>query len=246
MGRKLIDLTGQVFDKLKVIERAEDYIQPNGKRSPMWLCLCECGNKTIVRGNKLRDKVTRSCGCLRREELFLRNKKYNNYNLDGEYGIGYTFKGEEFWFDLEDYDKIKNYCWHYAYDYIHTKIPSTGKVLALHRLIMNPSEEMCVDHINHNKFDNRKKNLRIVTSQQNSYNRTIYSRNTSGTTGVSYAKTKKKWRATISVDKKWKHLGYFDKKEDAVKARKEAEEKYFGEYSYDNSMKGDEIYEQES
>ena len=37
-------------------------------------------------------------------------KKYNTYDLSGEYGIGYTSKGEEFYFDLDDYDKIKDYC----------------------------------------------------------------------------------------------------------------------------------------
>ena len=40
-------------------------------------------------------------------------KKYNTYDLSGEYGIGYTSKGEEFWFDLNDYNKIKDYCWYY-------------------------------------------------------------------------------------------------------------------------------------
>ena len=38
-------------------------------------------------------------------------KKYNTYDLSGEYGIGYTTKGEKFLFDLEDYEKIKDYCW---------------------------------------------------------------------------------------------------------------------------------------
>ena len=38
----------------------------------------------------------------------------NVYDLSGEYGIGYTLKGEPFWFDLEDYDLIKDYCWHYT------------------------------------------------------------------------------------------------------------------------------------
>lgn len=111
---------------------------------------------------------------------------------------------------------------------------------------MDAPNEMFVDHINHNPYDNRKDNLRIVTSTQNSYNRRIQSNNTSGVTGVYYANDRNKWRAYIKSDKKQIYLGQFDNKEDAIKARKEAEEKYFGEYSYDNSMKGDEIYEQES
>lgn len=39
-----------------------------------------------------------------------KNKRYNRYDLTGEYGIGYTNQGVEFYFDLEDYDKIKEYC----------------------------------------------------------------------------------------------------------------------------------------
>lgn len=40
-------------------------------------------------------------------------KQYNRYDLSGEFGKGWTNKEEEFWFDLEDFDKIKNYCWHF-------------------------------------------------------------------------------------------------------------------------------------
>ena len=38
-------------------------------------------------------------------------KKHNKYDLSGEYGIVYTSNGEEYWFDKEDYDKIKDYYW---------------------------------------------------------------------------------------------------------------------------------------
>ena len=58
---------------------------------------------------------TKSCGCLNNEKRSLlgkNSKKYNKYNLNGEYGIGWTSNtNEEFYFDLEDYDKIKDYCW---------------------------------------------------------------------------------------------------------------------------------------
>ena len=60
---KFIDLTGQKFGRLTVIERAE-----NGKQGhTYWLCKCICGNKTIVRGNHLRKGLIRSCGCLESE-----------------------------------------------------------------------------------------------------------------------------------------------------------------------------------
>ena len=67
-------------------------------------------------------------------------------------------------------------------------------------------------------------------------NKGIRSDNTSGVTGVIWYKNKNKWRAEIFVNNNCVSLGYYNKLEDAVKARKDAEEKYFGEFSYNNSM----------
>ena len=162
------------------------------------------------------------------------HKKYNIYNLSGEYGIGYTFKNEEFYFDLEDYEKIKDDCWHIDKNgYI-----INGKRKRFHRIIMDlNNSKVPIDHINHKKYDNRKSNLRIVNKSQNAMNQAISSMNTSGTTGVGWHKAKGKWRAYIKINYKQKELGYYDTFTEAEQARKQAEEKYFGEYSYDNSLR---------
>ena len=60
--------------------------------------------------------------------------------------------------------------------------------------------------------------------------------NTSGVTGVSWDKAENKWKAQIGINNKMIHLGRFDNFDEAVKARQEAEQKYFGEYSYDSSQ----------
>ena len=94
--------------------------------------------------------------------LYLKNKlkKYNTYDLTGEYGIGYTFKGEEFWLDLEDYHKIKGYCWYYSQRYVVAhEIDDSKKHVNLHNLVMNKRENEVIDHtyhpkINENKYDN--------------------------------------------------------------------------------------------
>ena len=163
-------------------------------------------------------------------------RKDNKYDLSGNYGVGYTLKGEEFYFDLEDYDLIKDYCWHKdAHGYISCK--NNGKRILLHRLLMNINEpKIMIDHINHIIIDNRKSNMRIVNKSQNAMNHNILRNNTSGVTGISQRKDNKKWRARITVNNNNIYLGQFDSFEDAIKARKEAEEKYFGEFSYDNSM----------
>lgn len=235
---KLKDLTGMKFGRLTVVKRVEDHIcLPSGYKTPRWLCKCDCGNEITVIGKSLmRKNGTQSCGCFAKENMSKIKKKYNTYDLTGEYGIGYTSKGEEFYFDLEDYDLIKNCCWCLTNDgYVSTHVDR--KQILFHRLIMGDKAE-AIDHINHKLFDNRKLNLRAVTTQQNSMNASLSKNNTSGITGVTWHSRDKVWYARIKVDYKYIHLGYFNNFEDAIKARKEAEEKYFGEYSYDNSMNG--------
>lgn len=83
-----------------------------------------------------------------------------------------------------------------------------------------------IDHINHIRDDNRWINLNVVTQHENSKNRSLSARNTSGFTGVHYNKVKKRWVASIRVNGKNKKLGRFIKKEDAIKSRKEANIKY--------------------
>ena len=86
-----------------------------------------------------------------------------------------------------------------------------------------------VDHIHHNRNDNRKSQLRIVTTQQNSQNHLPYSNRDFPSCIYKY---KDKWRAGIGIDNKMLWLGIFDKYEDALQARKDAEDKYFGEFKY--------------
>lgn len=83
-----------------------------------------------------------------------------------------------------------------------------------------------VDHINGDRADNRRENLRIVRRSENLKNRRMSSRNTSGHTGVRWVPHANKWSARIEADGKPIHLGYFASIEDAIAARKAAEVKY--------------------
>ena len=100
---KVIDITGQKFGRLTIIGR--DIL--TNKKDTYWLCKCDCTkDKYIsVAGYNLKNGHTQSCGCLQKEKA--KQKKYNTYDLSREYGVGWTTSGEEFYFDLEDYDKIK-------------------------------------------------------------------------------------------------------------------------------------------
>lgn len=238
---KFIDMTGQRFGSLIVLNRDSDHIQPNGVKTVMWRCKCDCGKETIVAGIRLRKGKTQSCGCYHNRCIAnqgLKNKKYNQYDLTKSYGVGFTLKGEAFFFDLEDYDKIKNYCWFLNSDgyVMSNKSASEGYGhIFLHRLIVPIKKGERIDHKNGNPLDNQKSNLRIVNASQNAMNYKIPSNNTSGVRGVIFDKACNKWRAEIKINGKSIYLGRYIQLEAAIAARKEAEEKYFGEYSYDNS-----------
>lgn len=242
---KCLDLMGQRFDRLVVVGRAEDKIDPkSGKHKTRWVCNCDCGTTGYITvGTALTSGATRSCGCLHREVSRANfhkegqdhpSKKYNKYDLSGDYGIGYTTKGEEFYFDLEDYEKIKDICWYISRGYVVGHIVG-DKEIRMHRLIMKDKlkDGLIIDHINaDHKTDNRKENLRVIPQSKNVLNRRRQSTNKSGKSGVSFDKRSGNWVAYIKINNKSHHLGYYKNKEDAIEARLKGEEEYFGEYQY--------------
>ena len=207
---KIKNLTGQRFGKLVVIGIDDN---PNkGKSShSKWICQCDCGNIVSVLSNSLSMGKTKSCGCYKKDKCSEIHKKGNKYDLSGEYGIGYTSKGEEFYFDLDDYDKIVNYGWIIIKTgYVVAKKPHSRKNMYMHKLVCdNNFTELYVDHINGIKNDNRKCNLRIATNSQNSMNAKIRNDNTSGVTGVSWNKLLNMWESRIMINQKNFTLGIF-------------------------------------
>lgn len=89
---------------------------------------------------------------------------------------------------------------------------------------LKPGEE--IDHIDHNKINNKLSNLRKVTSSENLKNKSKYKNNKSGVIGVHFESARSKWVAKVRVNGRNKHLGYFSKLEDAVAAREEANKHY--------------------
>jgi hypothetical protein len=158
----------------------------------------------------------------------------------GEYIIGTDLNNKNFYFDKDDFEKIKSYYWRIDYwGYVITSIRIKGETthIKLHKLISNTDKTKHIDHIDGNKTNNRKSNLRFANNQQNAMNIKMFSHNTSGFKGVIWCKDRSKWRAQIKLNQKHMHLGYYSNKEDAIEARIEAEHKYFGEYSYLNRPK---------
>jgi hypothetical protein len=102
-----------------------------------------------------------------------------------------------------------------------------GKKYKVHRLVWaietGAWPERDIDHINHDKLDNRIENLRAVEHAVNQRNMSRHRHNTSGVTGVSFDKRARKWAAYIWRDQKSVRIGSFSDKRDAIAARKSAE-----------------------
>lgn len=72
------DLTGQMFGRLTVVERAGHYVSPNKKQThALWRCVCDCGNTTLVRAGMLKNGQVQSCGCLQKDRVREANTKHN-------------------------------------------------------------------------------------------------------------------------------------------------------------------------
>lgn len=233
------DLTGMRFGRLNVIsrnyEKQSEYFINTGNYSAFWNCLCDCGNPTIVKSSALMNKSnpTTSCGCYSDEVKHKqKNTKEIEWMFDGNDVYGITNKGEKFIIDAEDFNRVKNYCWRKdrkGYIVANSRNGS-NKIIWLHRVIMKAKDNEIVDHINWDKSNNKKSNLRIATKTQNNINIKRKSNNTSGYTGVSVLKNGK-YRSAISINGKKYHLGTFDRLEDAVKVRHKAEQILHGEWS---------------
>ena len=130
--------------------------------------------------------------------------------------------------DTKDYKRVNQFHW-----YLHTRGYAYGmaekKHISMHRFILKPPHRMMTDHINGNGLDNRRSNLRICTNKQNQGNANVRIDNKSGYRGVSISNGK--FIASIRINGKKVHLGYFINSIDAAIAYNNAAIKEFGEFA---------------
>lgn len=146
--------------------------------------------------------------------------------------------------DNSDYESLNQYNWYcksLGYAARNSRRNKFGKQreILMHRVILGleKSKKEC-DHINGNRLDNRRTNLRICTPSQNQANVGLSKSNSSGFRGVGWDPIKfvKKWRALIVVKGKHKFIGNFLLKEEAAHAYNEAAVKYFGVFAKLNKI----------
>lgn len=146
---------------------------------------------------------SKSCGCLSKKWIGNLNKKENEYTSDGDTTFVKISNSDNIMIcDTEDWINLKNICW---CEGTHGYAIGTRncKNVSFHRLVMKVTDSnIQVDHINGDRLDNRKSNLRTCTNQENSFNKYKNSNNSSGYKGVYYDREYNKWRGAIQYNGK--------------------------------------------
>lgn len=138
--------------------------------------------------------------------------------------------------DDEDYERINQYKWRARqHNNTNSFYAERNIVIQMASEVLNISSPNIADHINHNTLDNRKGELRIVTPQQNTYNRRPHKNSSSKYKGVAWYKKGKKWQSQIMWPKgKPIFLGYYKNEIEAAKRYDKEAKKLFGTYAYLN------------
>ena len=247
------DLTGKKFGSLTVIK----YAYSKCKHSH-WACRCDCGNICTVSISFLKRSANLMCPkCIEKFSDIYNVLESNNRDADGRIINKIKFtncKPNKYIFledkviindkvviDKEDFDFIDSFERYISIDTRGYAYFSYGtRDVYLHRLLSkallfckNFETDIC-DHINGDRLDNCKTNLRIIKRSVNPVNCGVRTDNKSGCKGVSWLERLKKWQVNIQFQKQNHYIGVFENFEDAVKARKEAEIKYFGDLNRSN------------
>lgn len=140
--------------------------------------------------------------------------------------------------DDEDFEYLSQWKWHCtSAGYAARRGPRcsrhpAGPMILMHRQIMQARPAKYVDHINHDRLDNRRSNLRFATGSENGYNRSKQANSTTGIVGVCFSKRERKYKSYINVDKKRLHLGTHVTLEDAREAVDAARQRMHGAFAY--------------
>ena len=212
-----LDLAERRFGKLTALRK----LPPSKKRATartdaQWVCLCACGReKTVMTGELVSGHIT-TCG----------NCAFGRYAFIGDTAVCHLENGDFFTIDRKDHALISKYrWWNNGHGYYVTSV--AGKKLSLHDLLLPPQPGAFRDHINRDKSDNRRVNLRYASAAENQRNRGLQRNNTSGFIGVSWHRSFGKCRALIECGGKSINLGQYNAPEEAARVRDRAALVYF-------------------
>lgn len=201
---------GKTYNYLTVLDVKKD------KNKKYWLCECVlCGSKKWIRSDSVTSEKQKSCGCLKKKTQFkikdLSGQRFGK--LIAIKNIGKINDSECYYWlckcDCENEVLVRS-------DLLLEKRTKSCGCLRIEQALSNEinkkfQEKNIVEHTN----------LKIISRKN------PIKSNTSGYTGVSWINEKQMWKAQIVFQNKTYHLGYFDNKDDAIKARKQAEDDLF-------------------
>lgn len=140
--------------------------------------------------------------------------------------------------DDEDYEYLSQFMWsidNYGYANRARKIEkNVWRPKRMHHDIIPSKNGQIVDHINRNRLDNRRENLRICSSTESIRNRGLNKNNSTGYKGVYYNQKRSKYQAYITVNRRHIYLGAYDNPTDAARAYDKSAVENFGEFSSPN------------
>ena len=203
-------MVGKRFGRLVVVEEAGK----NKSKSILWACKCDCGNTKVLIGGNLRSGDTKSCGCIQKERL-------TTHGMSGTS----TYKIWEMMIQ-RCYNPNNT---HYK-DYGGRGIILCAEWLKFKGFFDDMGVRpigLSIDRIDNEK-GYYKANCRWATQTEQVRNQRISKNNTTGFTGVWWSKQRQRYVAEIKVAYKKYHIGVYKILEQAVIARKEAEQKYWG------------------
>ena len=243
------DISGKVYGDLTVLS----YCDTKSTHS-RWLCKCSCGNKEIFSISQLRRRKNLMCSQCMQKYKDIRNviseenldfngipiniiqstqRKQNKYEIQNNVTIinGKIIVDSKFVDYLKSFDRyISIDSRGYAY------FSYCDQDVYLHRLLTktplffkeSSKDIEIIDHINRNRCDNRMENLRIIKKSESPVNCSVYSNNKSGHKGILWLERLQKWQVNIQYKNKNHYIGVFENIDDAILARKKAEQDVFG------------------
>ena len=158
---------------------------------------------------------------------------------------GYSFRrikltrGKYAIVDADDFERLNQYKWHWAHPGYAKRLVSDRSGIRrrqvgvyMHRMVRTAPDGMVVDHINREKLDNRKANLRVATRRQNGWNRKF--KRKGGKThynGIRWDRNKQTWQVRLTINGRRESFGYYADEEAAAKAYDRIAKKHRGEYA---------------
>ena len=211
MSRKLIDHSGEIYNGITIISISDTKTGTATKYN----CVCHCGVEFITTHTRLKDGKTKSCGC----------QRYNKF-IDDKY-------------TYSSYNAMIQRCTNENHDSYH-KYGGSGIVICERWLLPNGvgfsnfiedmgsrPENHSINRINSSHVYSKETCEWASTSMQ-SFDQNVRQDNPSGITGVKYRNDRNKWSSFIYVNDEFINLYYGDSMDDAIKARTDAELKYYG------------------